>query len=92
VADHLQYAFVRAVDVFKFEIQNWIDPMFVEEEAGPILNAESRKHGALVRCGLAFQVELRRPPCSGAILKFSGIAYKPVSTIWLARGEFGLDL
>src|SRR5450432_388580 len=86
VAFHFFQNFVGAAGVFVFDIDDRIDEVFVLERTKAILPAKSGEKSAVVKGGLAVQVELRGPPGGGAIFELHPESMEVVATALGAEG------
>src|SRR4029079_2492194 len=57
--------------MFVFDIQHWIDLVWLEEKAKPILKAKAGVKTAFVPGVLPIEVEFCSPPFSHSVLEFS---------------------
>src|SRR5450755_1929388 len=86
VAFHFFQNFVGAADVFVFDIDDRIDEMLVLERTKAILPAEPGEKSAVVKGGLAVEVELGGPPGGSAIFELHPESMEVVAAALGAEG------
>src|SRR5260370_26008464 len=88
MAFHLLEDFVRAALVFVLEVESGVDKVFALQRADAVLPAESGEDGAVVKGGLAIEIELGGPPGGGAVFELGPEGVGGVSgALGAERGE-----
>src|SRR5450631_4206683 len=80
VALDLFQNFVGAAGVFVFHVEDRIDEVLAPERTKTILPAEPGEKSAVVKCGLAVEVELGSPPGGGAVFELHPESMEVVAT------------
>src|SRR5215472_2072413 len=71
--------FVGATDVFVLDVEDWIDEVLMLEGTKSILKAYSSEHGAVVKGGLALEINLGGPPAGNAVFELGPERMKVVA-------------
>jgi hypothetical protein len=91
--DHLFDRFVRAVKMLVLDIEHWIDPMWLDEQAESILDSKAGKQAALMPRMLPVKVNFRCPPFLRSIFElcrvpknvFMPLAWPRTASVLISR-------
>src|SRR4051794_25540251 len=91
-SDDLFQCLIRAVNVFVFEIQNRVDPVFLHEEAETVLKPVPGEERTVMKRFLTINVELGCPPGLGSIFEFGPVPDEGILAGGSPENRIGRDL